>query len=91
MQPAKTPQPTNHTLEDIRRRKDELLDQLQTDKKEFSTLWSGLFVKRENASRGDYIASMVTNSVTIIDLFLLYRKLKKTYGGVFSLFRRKKG
>ena len=91
MQPAKTPQPTYHTLEDIRRRKDELLDQLQTDKKEFSTLWSGLFVKRENASCGDYIASMVTNSVTIIDLFLLYRKLKKTYGGVFSLFRRKKG
>lgn len=91
MQPAKTPQPTYHTLEDIRRRKDELLDQLQTDKKEFSTLWNGLFVKRENASRGDYIASMVTNSVTIIDLFLLYRKLKKTYGGVFSLFRRKKG
>jgi len=91
MQPAKTPQPTYHTLEDIRRRKDELLDQLQTDKKEFYTLWSSLFVKRENASRGDYIASMVTNSVTIIDLFLLYRKLKKTYGGVFSLFRRKKG
>ena len=90
MLPAKNPQTTYHTLEDIRQRKDELLDQMQTDNKQFFTLWGSLFVKRENATRGDYIASLVTNSVTIIDLFLLYRKLRKNYGSIFALFKKRK-
>ena len=63
---------------------------MQTDNKQFTTLWNQLFVKRENSTRGDYIASLVTNSVTIIDLFLLYRKLKKNYGGLMALFGKKK-
>lgn len=86
MVPAQKPQHTYRTLEEIRQRKDELLDQIQTDNKQFGTLWGELFVKRENSSKGDYIASLVTNSVTVIDLFLLYRKLKKNYGGILSLF-----
>ena len=83
--------PVYHTLEEIRQRKEQLTDELQKDSTRFSTLWGQMFVKRKDATKGEFIASMVTNSVTIIDLFLLYRKLKKTYGGVFSLFRRKKG
>ena len=90
MLPVQKPQHTYRTLEEIRQRKDELLDQLQTDNKQFSTLWGELFVKREDSSKGDYIASLVTNSVTIIDLFLLYRKLKKSYGGLRGLFGKKK-
>ena len=89
MLPVQNPQPTYRTLEKIRQRKDELLEQIQTDNKQF-TLWNQLFVKREETSRGDYIASLVTNSVTIIDLFLLYRKLKKSYGGLRGLFGKKK-
>ena len=84
--PSKKPQPTFHTLEEIRQRKDELLDQIQTDSKQFSTLWGELFVKRENSTKGDYIASLITNSVTVIDLFLLYRKLRKNYGSILGLF-----
>ena len=87
--PARKPPTTYHTLDEIRQRKDELLDQMQTDSKQFSTLWNQIFVKRENTTKADYIASLVTNSVTIIDLFLLYRKLKKSYGGIFGLFGKK--
>jgi hypothetical protein len=36
------------------------------------------------------IASLVTNSITAIDAFLLVRKLMKTYGTIGNLFRRKK-
>ena len=84
--PSKKPQPTFHTLEEIRQRKDQLLDQIQNDSKQFSTLWGELFVKRENSTKGDYIASLITNSVTVIDLFLLYRKLRKNYGSILGLF-----
>lgn len=91
MLPIQKSQPTAYrTLEEIRQRKDQLLDEMQQGNKQFTTLWNQLFVKSENSSRGDYIASIVTNSVTVIDLFLLYRKLRKNYGGLMALFGKKK-
>ena len=91
MLPIQKSQPTAYrTLEEIRQRKDQLLDEMQQDNKQFTTLWNQLFVKSENSSRGDYIASIVTNSVTVLDLFLLYRKLRKNYGGLMALFGKKK-
>ena len=90
MLPAEKPQATTYrTLEEIRQRKDELLELMQTDNKQFSKLWGDIFVKREESTKGDYIASLVTNSVTVIDLFLLYRKLKKNYGSFMGLFGKK--
>lgn len=90
MLPVQNHHPKYRTLEEIRQRKDQLLDEMQQDNKQFTTLWNQLFVKSENSSRGDYIASIVTNSVTVIDLFLLYRKLRKNYGGLMALFGKKK-
>lgn len=90
MLPVQKPQSSYHTLEEIRQRKDELLEQIQGDSKQFSTLWHELFVKNEETSKGDYIAKVITNSVTIIDLFLMYRKLKKNYGGLLNLLGRSK-
>lgn len=90
MLPVKKQTHEFRTLEEIRQRKDQLLDEMQQDNKQFTTLWNQLFVKSENSSRGDYIASIVTNSVTVIDLFLLYRKLRKNYGGLMALFGKKK-
>jgi hypothetical protein len=90
MLPVQKPQPTYRTLEDIRQRKDELLEQIEEDSKQFSKRWGEIFVKREDSSRGDFIASMITNGMTVIDLFLLYRKLKKNYGGLKGLFGNKK-
>ena len=90
MLPVQKPQTTYHTLEEIRQRKDELLEQMQGDSKQFATLWHELFVKNEETSKSDYIAKVITNSVTIIDLFLMYRKLKKNYGGLLGLFSKGK-
>ncbi len=84
MLPVKKSQSAYRTLEEIRQRKDELLDQMQADNKQFTTVWNQIFVKRENNTKGDYIASLVTNSVTLIDLFLLFRKLRKNYKSLFG-------
>ena len=84
MLPVKKSQSAYRTLEEIRQRKDELLDQMQDDNKQFTTVWNQIFVKRENTTKGDYIASLVTNSVTVIDLFLLFRKLRKNYKSLFG-------
>jgi hypothetical protein len=75
--------PTYHTLEEIRQRKEQLSDELQKDSTRFSTLWGQLFVKRKDATKGEFIASMVTNSITAIDAFLLVRKLLKNYRSIF--------
>ena len=90
MLPVQNPQTTYHTLEEIRQRKDELLAQMQADNKQFSAVWNEIFIKREDSTRHDFIAGIVNNTVTVIDLFLLYRKVKKNYGGIFNLFSKKK-
>lgn len=90
MLPLKKPSPSYRTLDDIRLRKEQLYEELQKDNTKFSTLWSQLFVKQENATKGEYIGSLITNSITIIDLFLLARKLKKNYGGLFGLIKKRK-
>lgn len=90
MLPVQKPQATYRTLEEIRHRKDELLEQMQADNKQFSAVWNDIFVKRENNTKSDYIAGLVANSITVIDLFLLYRKLKKSYGGILGLFGKKR-
>ena len=90
MLPVQKPQTSYHTLEEIRQRKDELLEQIQGESKQFATLWHDIFVKHETTSKGDYIAKLITNSVTVIDLILMYRKLKKNYGGLLGLFGKSK-
>jgi len=82
---------TYSTLEEIRLRKEMLSDAIDRDSEKMGALWSQLFVKRENASKGEYIAGLVANSVTAIDAFLLVRKLLKTYGGIMNLFTRGSG
>ncbi|MCR5644686.1 MAG: hypothetical protein K6G32_15300 [Prevotella sp.] len=88
--PVQTPTPAYHTLEDIRLRKEQLYDELQHDSQQFSTLWGQVFKNRENSSRSEFIGSVVANSVTAVDLFLLFRKLMKTYGKVFKKGKKKK-
>ena len=75
--------PTYHTLDEIRQRKDQLSEELQKDSTRFSTLWGQMFVKRKDVSKGEFIANMVTNSITAIDAFLLVRKLLKSYRHIF--------
>ena len=78
------------TLDEIRERKDELLDELQQDSTKMSTMWYQVFLKREENSKGDYIASLVSNGVMAFDAFLLIRKLMKGYGILFGKNKKKK-
>jgi hypothetical protein len=78
------------TLDEIRERKDALLDEIQKDRDKVTSLWNQTFLKRDETSKGDYIASLVSNGFMALDAFLLVRKLMKGYGYLFGKSRRKK-
>ena len=63
------------TLDEIRERKDALLDEIQKDRDKVTSLWNQTFLKRDESSKGDYIASLVSNGFMALDAFLLARKL----------------
>ena len=86
----KKPTKDYRTLEDIRQRKDELADELQKDNTKFTTLWNQVFISKEETSRGEYIASLVSKGFVAFDLFLTARKLMNTYGFLFGLKKSKK-
>lgn len=90
MLPVQKPTHTYRTLEEIRQRKDELTDELQKDNVKFSTLWNQVFVSKDETSRGEYIASLVSKGFVAFDLFLTVRKLMNTYGFLFGLKKSKK-
>ncbi len=89
MLPVKTPSNEYHTLDEIRQRKEQLLESLQEDNTKFTTLWNQVFVKKEGNSKGDYIAAVISNSFTAIDTFLLIRKLVKSYGFLFGKHKKR--
>lgn len=82
--------PAYTTLEQLQQRKEELRASLQGESQKIGELWHGLTAPKPDSSKGEMIASLVTNSITAIDAFLLVRKLMKTYGTIGNLFRRKK-
>lgn len=90
MLPEKKPINEYRTLDEIRERKDKLLDEIQQDNAKVSSLWGQVFLNRENSSKGDYIASLVSNGVMAFDAFLLIRKLMKGYGFFFGKKKKKK-
>ena len=90
MLPVQKPTHTYRTLEEIHQRKDELADELQKDNTKFTTLWNQVFISKEETSRGEYIASLVSKGFVAFDLFLTARKLMNTYGFLFGLKKSKK-
>lgn len=87
-----TPQqnPTYSTLEEIRLRKEQLSDALERDGEQIGNLWNQLFIKREDSTKGEYIASLVANSITAIDAFIMVRKLIRNYGSIANLLTGKR-
>ena len=77
------------SLDEIRERKDQLLDAIQEDQSKFSTLWGQIFLNKETSSKGDYIASLVGHGFVAVDTFLLIRKLVKGYGYLFGRKKKK--
>ena len=55
-----------------------------------STLWNQVVLKRENNTKTDYIASLVSNGIVAFDTFMLIRKLMKGYGILFGKEEKKK-
>ena len=90
MLPVKKTVHTYRTLEEIRQRKEELAEQIAGDSSQFSTLWNQTFIKKEESSRGEYLASMVSKGFVAFDLFLTARKLMKTYGLLTGKSKKKK-
>ena len=90
MLPVQKPTHEYRTLEEIRQRKEELAEELQKDNTKFSTMWNQVFVSKEETSRGEYIASLVSKGFIAFDLFLTTRKLLNTYGFLFGLKKSKK-
>lgn len=88
MLPINTPEKEYHTLEEIRLRKEELAGMMQRDNDKFTKLWNDIFVKKNEVSKGEWVSSLVTNSITAVDTFLLIRKLIKNYGFLFGKKRK---
>ena len=88
MLPVRKPEPYYRTLDEIRLRKEELSNELQQDNEKFTSLWNQLFVSKNTSSKGEWVASLIGNSITAIDTFLLFRKLMKSYGHLFGRKRK---
>lgn len=81
----KTSSQNYHTLEEINTRKDALLEELQQQEEKISTLWYDLFTPKKANTKGELITSIISNSITAIDAFILVRKLTGQYGHLFGL------
>ena len=90
MLPVKKPIREYRTLDEIRMRKDELLNELQQDNTKFTTLWNQVFLKREDNTKAEYITGLVSNGIVAIDTFLMIRKLMKNYGFLFGKKNKRK-
>jgi len=82
--PMPTQNETYNTLEEIQLRKDQLRESIDHEREKIATLWDSVFTKREDATKGEYIASIISHSVMAIDAFMLVRKLMKNYSNVLS-------
>ena len=90
MLPVQKPTREYRTLEEIRQRKDELLNDLQQDNTQFTKLWNQVFLKRDENSKVDYISGLVSNGIVAVDTFFLIRKLLKNYGSLFRFSKKKR-
>ena len=89
MLPVKKPVREYRTLEEIRQRKDELLKQLEQDNTQFTNLWHSVFLKKDENTKTDYIAGLVSNGIVAVDTFFMIRKLMKNYGFLFGFGKKK--
>lgn len=79
---------TYNTLEEIQLRRNQLSEDIEREGEQIAVLWGDLFKRNEDSTRGEQIATLITNSITAIDAFLLVRKLIKNYSSVFRFFHR---
>lgn len=80
---------TYETLGEILLRKEEVQRQLHDSGERIAQMAHEMFVPERNSSHGEVVAKVIANSITAIDAFLLFRKLSKKYGSLFSRKKRR--
>lgn len=75
---------TYDNLDDILARKTELRDRLREKREALGSLWSTLSTPKKANTKGEMIATIISNSITAFDAFMLVRKLMTQYGSLFS-------
>ena len=86
-QPTTTPY---KTIEDIQLRKSELNAEIQKSSQQIGDLWHELFLPKKASSKGEFIANIISNSITAIDAFLLVKKLINNYGWLIGKKKHKR-
>ena len=76
-----------NTLAEIQAHKDELRTEIRKKSEQIGTTWNSLFAPQKASTRGELVTSIISNSITAFDAFMLVRKLMSRYG---SLFRGRK-
>jgi hypothetical protein len=86
-QPTTTPY---KTIEEIQLRKSELNAEIQKSSQQIGDLWHELFLPKKASSKGEFIANIISNSITAIDAFLLVKKLINNYGWLIGKKKHKR-
>ena len=86
-QPTTTP---DKTIEEIQLRKSELNAEIQKSSQQIGDLWHELFLPKKASSKGEFIANIISNSITAIDAFLLVKKLINNYGWLIGKKKHKR-
>lgn len=71
------------SLEDITAHKNEIGSNIAESKKKIVTLWNLLSTPEPTNNRGELISSLINNSITAFDAFMLGWKLTKRFGRIF--------
>ena len=81
---------TYTTLEDLRRKKTQLSEEIDTPGEKIAALWHELAAPKEANTKGEMVASLISNSITAFDAFLLVKKIMRQYGPIIHWFRKRK-
>ena len=81
---------TYTTLEDLRLKKTQLSEEIDTHGEKIAVLWHELAAPKEANTKGEMVTHIIANSITAVDAFLTMRKLVSRYGHLFGIGRKKK-
>lgn len=78
------------TLAEVQAHKNELREEIHKANTKISNLWDGLLTPKKANTKGELVTSIISNSITAFDAFLLVHKLMNKYSTLFGRKRRKK-
>lgn len=72
------------TLEEITAKKNEISSEAAKRKNNIAVLWKELSTPPPVNNKGELISSLISNSITAFDAFMLVRKLVRRFGNPFK-------